>query len=319
MTNKPNSSAALMPQRADDADLLMQYKAVATILDSLDALVYVSDLKTHEMLFVNSYGKSICGEDVVGKPCWQVLQTGTQGPCAFCTNDRLVDEQGRPTGVHVWEFQNTVNGHWYQCRDQAIRWIDGRLVRMEIATDITDRKRLEEELREAKQRAEDLARTDELTGVNNRRAFFEIGHKLFKQAVRAQRNLSVVMLDVDYFKQVNDRYGHFVGDQVLRTISQKVKEEIRETDLIGRLGGEEFALILPDADLTQALEVAERIRQMIVVTPINAEGETIYCSSSFGVTSLRDEMKSLDAMLAKADEALFIAKHNGRNRVEIRH
>ena len=319
MTNKPNSSAALMPQRADDADLLMQYKAVATILDSLDALVYVSDLKTHEMLFVNSYGKSICGEDVVGKPCWQVLQTGTQGPCAFCTNDRLVDEQGRPTGVHVWEFQNTVNGHWYQCRDQAIRWIDGRLVRMEIATDITDRKRLEEELREAKQLAEDLARTDELTGVNNRRAFFEIGHKLFKQAVRAQRNLSVVMLDVDYFKQVNDRYGHFVGDQVLRTISQKVKEEIRETDLIGRLGGEEFALILPDADLTQALEIAERIRQMVQTTPIQAGGETIYCSSSFGVTSLRDEMKSLDAMLAKADEALFIAKHNGRNRVEIRH
>jgi len=319
MTVKQSSRAVLEPQQAEVADPLVQYKAVATILDSLDALVYVSDLETHELLFVNSYVKNICGEDVLGKPCWQVLQADKQGPCEFCTNSRLLDEQGQPTGVYVWEFQNTVTGHWYQCRDQAIRWIDGRLVRMEIATNITDRKQMEEELREAKQRAEELARIDELTGVRNRRAFFEVGHLLFGQAQRSGQNLSAIMLDVDYFKQVNDRYGHFVGDQVLRTISQKIQEQIRETDIIGRLGGEEFALILPNADLTEALEVAERIRTLIVATPINALGETIYCTSSFGVSTLQDGVKSLDALLAKADEALFLAKHKGRNRVEVRH
>lgn len=316
MTDQRNFPSAMERQRADETDSL-QYKAVATILDSLDALVYVSDLQTHELLFVNSYGKAIWGEDVVGKPCWQVLQAGIQGSCAFCTNAQLVDEAGQPNGVYVWEFQNTINGHWYQCRDQAIRWVDGRLVRMEIATDITDRKRMEEELWEAKHRAEELARTDELTGVRNRRAFFEIGHRLFSQAQRFQRNLSVIMLDVDHFKQVNDRYGHFVGDQVLRTVTRIIKEQIRDTDVIGRLGGEEFALILPDADLNQALAVAERIRMTIMATPIHAQNETIFCTSSFGVATLEEEVKSLDGVLTKADEALFIAKNKGRNRVEI--
>ena len=318
MTNQPITLGAARPQRAEATDLMVQYKAVATILDSLDALVYVADLQTHELLFVNSYGKSIWGEDVIGKPCWQVLQDGRQGPCEFCTNACLLDDEGNLKGVHVWEFQNTVNGRWYQCRDQAIRWVDGRLVRMEIATDITERKLMEEALREAKQQAEEMARIDELTEVRNRRAFFEVGYLMFGQAMRSSRNLSVVMLDVDYFKQVNDRYGHFVGDQVLRTIAQKIKAQIRETDIIGRLGGEEFALILPDADLAQALEIIDRVRTTVAGTPIPAGDETIFCTSSFGITTLQDGMKSLDVMLAKADEALIIAKHNGRNRVEVR-
>ena len=115
-----------------------------TLVDSLDALVYVSDFETHELLFVNRYGREIWGE-IAGQICWQALQTGQTGPCAFCTNDRLLDKEGRPTGVHVWEFQNTVNNQWYECRDQAIEWTDGRYVRMEVATNITSRKRADQE------------------------------------------------------------------------------------------------------------------------------------------------------------------------------
>ena len=132
------------------------YRSILTILDSLDALVYVADMQTYELLYTNEYGKNVWG-DIQGKTCWKVLQEGQSGPCTFCTNDRLLDSEGQPSGVYVWEFQNTVNQHWYQCRDQAIRWTDGRLVRLEIATDITDRKLAEDELRIAKQRAEELA------------------------------------------------------------------------------------------------------------------------------------------------------------------
>jgi PAS domain S-box-containing protein len=115
-----------------------------TLVDSMDGLVYVADFETHELLFVNKYGRDIWGE-IAGQTCWQVLQTGQSGPCPFCSNDRLRDAAGKPTGVYVWEFQNTVNNEWYECRDQAIEWTDGRYVRMEIATNITARKRAEQE------------------------------------------------------------------------------------------------------------------------------------------------------------------------------
>ena len=157
--------------------------SIATILDSIDALVYVADMDTYELIFINKYGRDIWG-DIQGKICWQTLQGGRDGPCEFCTNDRLIDKDGKPTGVHVWEFQNTVNKCWYQCRDEAVPWIDGRLVRMETATDITERKLIEEQLETAKIRAEDLARRDELTGLSNRREFFIQGGLAFKRASR---------------------------------------------------------------------------------------------------------------------------------------
>jgi len=115
-----------------------------TLVDSMDGLVYVADFETQELLFVNEYGRKIWGE-IAGQICWQTLQNGQAGPCSFCTNDRLLDGAGKPTGVYVWEFQNTVNNEWYECRDQAIEWTDGRYVRMEIATNITARKQAEQE------------------------------------------------------------------------------------------------------------------------------------------------------------------------------
>ena len=120
------------------------YRSIATILNSLGALVYVADMQTYELLFVNEYGRSIWG-DIQGKTCWKALQTNQDGPCSFCTNNYLLDEFGVPAGVHVWEFQNTVNQRWYHCRDQAIRWTDGRCVRLEIASDITEQKQAEED------------------------------------------------------------------------------------------------------------------------------------------------------------------------------
>ncbi len=138
-------------QEKSEAALRESHERLLVVLNSLDAIVYVSDLETHEVLFVNDYTCNIFG-DIVGRPCWQALQTGQSGPCEFCTNDRLVGPDGEPTGTVLWDFQNTINQRWYEVRDRAIRWVDGRLVRLEIATDVTDRKNAERVLRESEEK-----------------------------------------------------------------------------------------------------------------------------------------------------------------------
>jgi len=119
------------------------------VMNSIDACVYVADMDTHEILFAN---QKLCDQfepddDLVGKICWQALHDGQTGPCEFCTNNRLVDVAGKPSETFLWEVQNPKAGGWYELRDRAIRWPDGRLVRLEIATDITKRKKNEQELR----------------------------------------------------------------------------------------------------------------------------------------------------------------------------
>lgn len=115
------------------------------LLNCLDALVYVADMNSYEILFINDYGKKIWG-DGTGKICWQYLQNGQNGPCAFCTNKHLLKEDGSPGDLYTWDFQNTVTGNWFHISDRAIKWHDGRIVRVEIAFDITDRKRSAEAL-----------------------------------------------------------------------------------------------------------------------------------------------------------------------------
>ena len=119
--------------------------SLSEILDNIEVLVYVADFKTYEILYVNKYARTLFG-DIRGKICWQSLQAEQDGPCSFCTNDKIITAEGRPTGVYHWEFQNTVTGRWFDIRDSAIAWHDGRMVRLEVATDITKRKAAEEEL-----------------------------------------------------------------------------------------------------------------------------------------------------------------------------
>ncbi|MGP8331722.1 MAG: PAS domain-containing sensor histidine kinase [Methanosarcinaceae archaeon] len=143
-------------KRAEKA-LLAEYTQFVTVMDSLDAGVYVADIHTHELLFVNKYIENKFGS-VVGKTCWKAIQIGQTGPCTFCTNDKLLNADGKPTGPYVWEFRNTIDGEWYQCRDQAIRWLDGRFVRLESVTNITARKQAEELLRASLKEKEILLR-----------------------------------------------------------------------------------------------------------------------------------------------------------------
>lgn len=292
------------------------YRQIATVLDSLDVLIYVSDMKSHEILFINRYGKRTWGQSE-GLACWKVFQEGQGGPCAFCNNHQLLDAQEKPTGVHVWEVQNPTTGNWYLCRNQAIRWIDGRWVRLEIATDITERKKMELDLEAAKLRAESLARTDDLTGLYNRRAFFDLARGCFKQACRFGRELSVLVIDVDHFKRINDGYGHPAGDRMLREIANCLHDNLREVDVVGRIGGEELAVLLPETGLEDAVALAERLRRAIGEIRIIDQGRPICCTASLGVACRQAGVETLETLISHADSALYAAKRGGRNRVKI--
>ncbi|MGE0256085.1 MAG: GGDEF domain-containing protein [Alphaproteobacteria bacterium] len=162
-----------------------------------------------------------------------------------------------------------------------------------------------------------LASVDALTGTILRGHFMHLGTAEVRRAHRYGRPLSVLVFDVDHFKRVNDNHGHAAGDAVLRAISSSARDILREQDVLGRTGGEEFAVLLPDTDKDAARQAAERLRRAIAAAPVDVVAARIAVTVSVGVTSLSGAEDALDAMLARADAALYRAKASGRDRVEL--
>jgi diguanylate cyclase (GGDEF)-like protein len=160
-----------------------------------------------------------------------------------------------------------------------------------------------------------LATIDDLTGSFNRRYLFELGERELKRHNRLVHPLAALMFDIDYFKRVNDQYGHAAGDEVLRTLAQRAALQTREIDILGRYGGEEFALLLPETNLREALEIAERLRQ-VALEPIRIGDLELTVTISVGVTEAASD-QSLGHLLQRADVALYQAKGDGRNRVVV--
>ncbi len=162
-----------------------------------------------------------------------------------------------------------------------------------------------------------LATTDSLTGINNRRRLFELGRIEIERARRYGHPLSAIMLDIDHFKAINDTHGHGVGDQVLHSLAQECLKSIREFDVLGRYGGEEFAIILPETYQEEAVVTAERLRQSIQNTQIETTQDTFAVTISLGVAEMTDDIQEVAAMLDRADSALYAAKQAGRNCVRV--
>lgn len=208
-----------------------------------------------------------------------------------------------------------------QMRDEE----GGYVGRLHIFEDITERKQLEcslaqakLEAEKAKEEAERLAFTDYLTGLYNRRAFISMLKMELDRAKRKQESISLILLDVDNFKLINDTYGHLAGDAVLQEISKVVNENLRRYDFVGRYGGEEFIICLPDTTGDKALVIAERIRRMIASEEIPIpESEAIaQVTVSMGISPLGpEEPRNLDLLIKNADIVLYEAKKLGRNRV----
>ncbi len=164
-------------------------------------------------------------------------------------------------------------------------------------------------------RAENAANTDALTQLNNRRALYQMAKSHWHTANRRLRPLSLVALDIDHFKQVNDTYGHAVGDQVLCELGRCIKDTVREGDLAARWGGEEFLIVLPNTTLTDADRFAVRLMEKVRAIDIKANAEKIQVTVSCGVAEQLDQDVNLDDLIRRADQALYTAKHEGRDRV----
>lgn len=178
---------------------------------------------------------------------------------------------------------------------------------IEILRDLADIVMAEIELRQ-------LASTDVLTGTLSRRAFKEEGSIAAALSQRHDNRLSCIAVDLDHFKHVNDTYGHAAGDKVLAAAATAIKDSLRQSDRIARIGGEEFAVLLPHTGLTQALEVAGKLREKIEATSVDIGAARIGITASFGVAELDAAAMDIDTLLAHADTALYEAKFSGRNR-----
>lgn len=173
------------------------------------------------------------------------------------------------------------------------------------------------ELEATKKQLEYLSRTDTLTEVNNRRHLLEQSGAALNTIREQQKDIALLMLDLDEFKKVNDTYGHAAGDQTLATFAQIAKKVIRNQDLFGRFGGEEFMLLLPDTDLDQAISIANRICHEVASTPIITKGANIRITVSIGIVCTNAGKYSMDDLIYYADAALYQAKNLGRNRYHV--
>jgi PAS domain S-box-containing protein len=282
-------------KRAEQAvrDSHRQFEA---IMDNMDALVYVADMSSYEILFMNRLGRDLYGE-YAGRICWQTIQQGQVGPCAFCTNNRLLDAAGRPNPPYVWEFENTVTGKWLRCSDQAIRWTDGRLVRMEIAVDITESKNATVALQESEQRF----------------------RKLFEKAPLAYQSLDLVgnILEVnDTWLELFGGYGreeiigrpidHFLQEQSLGTLKETFPLFIQS----GHMEGPVFEIRRKDGE-PRTVTVNGR-----VAYDAKGEPQRTHCMLT-DITerqrverALREHAQQMEQLYQEQREFAFVASHD---------
>jgi diguanylate cyclase (GGDEF)-like protein len=226
-------------------------------------------------------------------------------------------EHGRRTGLYI-TAPGSVQDYVRQ-RKGRLRLSDGRILkfgckalpdggRLMTFDDISGFVRAAEQLRE-------LADIDELTKLPNRRQFLRSLEAEFARVQRYDRPLSVLMIDADDFKLINDRHGHFAGDEVLQALAVRLRGIVRQIDLLGRLGGEEFAVAIMEADMPAALETAERLRREIAAEPFQVVAGKIQVTVSVGVATRRARDDNAAQLLSLADKAMYLAKSGGRNRV----
>lgn len=295
-----------------EARLADQLSFQRTLLDTIPNPVYFTDLDGRFL------GCNLAFEPVIGRSRETVaghLFGDLVDPETARIHDDALAKLKSEDGLLVFEssmtFANGDERHVLYLKD-LFRQGDGQTAGCVGAlVDITDRKTMEEELRT-------MATTDALTGASNRRHFFDLGEEALLRAHRYGNPMSVLMIDADKFKSVNDTHGHDVGDLVLKKLAKICRDHARATDIFGRLGGEEFAFVLTETEVDGAVEFAERLRQDLASQRIPLEGsvDELSFTVSIGAVQFRDESDdTLEDILKRADHALYAAKESGRNRV----
>lgn len=307
-------STDVTEQRQLEEALRKNENKLSTILENIKAHVYMKDVNSI-YTYVN---KDLCQylnrskDEILGKTDEELF--GPKAARRFRQNDvKVFNYRDNVTCVEKSRHGKTDKRHYFLSVKVPLMndWGNPEAL-LGISTDITEQKRLEKELRE-------MASTDVLTGVFNRRHFIDLCEREIIRAERYNTDLSLVMLDIDHFKTINDTFGHAIGDDAIRATTEICRQNLRLTDSIARIGGEEFAILLPQTNLEGAALIAERIRVDIenFVLPTGEEDVSHQFTSSFGITALHHDDAQFDDLLKRADIALYESKSKGRNRVSL--
>ena len=320
--------------------------SVTTSLDVYDTLDYHQFLRNFTDTSVNIKQVSIVDQEGVIELSSDFQQINTSVPIdslASGIKGVFIYEYGQPIyritaplrninhdGVHEHTLLLRINAGEYVKNNHALLMtavattlagilfavlITYSIYRVNMENVKRDRDRLEREVAARTEEIERLSNTDPLTGLSSRRYLEEQMGVEFKRAVRYSHNLSMLMVDLDHFKNINDTLGHLAGDKVLSEVGRRLGKAVRETDFIGRYGGEEFVVILPETHVADAAQIAEKMRELIAERPVFFEGRPIGVTASIGVAELDSSMTHCEEVFQSADKALYLSKDSGRNRV----
>ncbi len=279
-----------------------------TLVENSPFPIIISSLSEGVLVYVNQRAADLFGVErgfSIGRKVVDFYETPAD-------RQYLLDGLERSGSLQNWEVRLKMSSgqrFWASLSATYITF-DGQPCAFVALLDISQQKEIERILTA-------MTRTDTLTGISTRGYFIEMGKKEIERAQRYHLPLSLLMIDIDFFKRVNDTCGHAVGDQVLVQFSAMLREQVRVTDIPGRLGGEEFGVLLPNTDLTAALILAERLREAAQTLIILSGTGEITITISIGVAQFCSPVCCLDELLKFADQALYHAKHAGRNRVEM--
>lgn len=299
--------AVVLHNRQRESELRRSEEGFRLIVESAPFPMVVIKVSDSTVLYTNPraielfgvYGEDAIGEEAVDRYIQSEQRLTIMGEILEC--GRILDKEVKMRDVKGREF-------WALLSAVKIDWFGSEAI-MATINDITNRKHMEESLKH-------LATVDYLTGLWNRRHFMELGNQEYERFLRHRSPLSILIFDLDYFKEVNDTYGHLMGDTVLIGTAEIVLAEIRSTDIAGRYGGEELAVILPDTSGREALKIAEKLRQRIACRRYIAENSgEMSITASFGVCEAGVHDRTFEEIIHRADNALYKAKSMGRNQL----
>lgn len=287
------------------------------LFDILPFAVYIVDVQNYRIVYANRQMRTIAGEQCLeGRICYKQIFK-VERPCLHCKISELV-EGGRPNQQTVmFELFNETNDRWYQMQEKAITWSDGRTVKYALAVEINQLKMIQNNLAEAhaelalkNKELERLSVLDNLTGLYNRAKLEEVMDYELKRAHRTQRPFSLILLDIDDFKKVNDELGHLAGDNVLEELAGLLRNSIRETDLVFRWGGEELLIFAPETDSSGIMQLSRNLLHLVAGHDFSCQRRI---TISLGATTLASREESRTEILSRADRALYLSKAEGKN------
>ena len=302
-------STDITAEKALQTQIIEQKQLLDTILNNINAHVYMKDCD-RTFLYVNSQVAELFGdkaENIIGKKDTEVLPKEIADH--FYQSDSVVFKTQERQVIEETATDDEGNIHHYISTKIPFLSPDKRSALIGFSTDVTELFQLKEQFKK-------LATIDPLKELFNRRYFTEQADKEFIRAQRYKLSMALISIDIDHFKCINDNYGHPAGDKVLVAVSNQLQESLRQSDVLARIGGEEFSILLPETSSEDALVFAERIREAQNQLRISGDwpGE-IQLSVSIGVSSYQVTDVEFDALFSRADKALYQAKNSGRNQV----